>query len=97
MEIQHKVQLRKYNTFGIDAIAQSFSHFSTVAELKSLLNQRQDKALFLLGGGSNILLTKDVDALVLRNEIKGIEVISQEGEAVVLKVGAGEVWHEFVI
>lgn len=97
MEIQHRINLKPYNTFGIDALAESFARFTSVEELKSLLSQKQENQLFILGGGSNILLTKDVNALVLRNEIKGIDIISQEGEAIVLKVGAGEVWHEFVL
>lgn len=97
MEIQHSINLKPYNTFGIDAIAKSFSRFSSVEELKSLLTQKKEHQLFILGGGSNILLTKDVDELVLRNEIKGIDTISQDGKAIILKVGAGEVWHEFVL
>jgi UDP-N-acetylmuramate dehydrogenase len=97
MEIQHRINLKPYNTFGIEAFAQSFSIFSSLDELKSLLSQKKEQTLFILGGGSNILLTKDIDAFVLRNEIKGIDIISQENEAIVLKVGAGEVWHEFVL
>jgi UDP-N-acetylmuramate dehydrogenase len=97
MEIQYSINLKPYNTFGIDAFAQSFSRFSTVEELKFLLSQKEKNTLFILGGGSNILLTKDIDAFVLRNEIKGIEVNSRTGDSVVLKVGAGEVWHDFVV
>jgi UDP-N-acetylmuramate dehydrogenase len=52
--------------------------------------------LFILGGGSNILFTKDVDALVLRNELKGISVVSETDETIDLKAGAGEEWHAFV-
>lgn len=97
MKIQHNVSLKTYNTFGIEALATLFSRFSSVEELTSLLSQKKEKALFVLGGGSNILLTKNIDALVLRNEIKGIELVSQEKEELILKVGAGEVWHDFVL
>jgi len=53
--------------------------------------------IFILGGGSNILFTKDYDGAVLKNEIKGIELQHEDGEHVYVKVGAGENWHQFVL
>jgi UDP-N-acetylmuramate dehydrogenase len=89
--------LRDLNTFGIDVKARAFARFSNVGELKEILSSNGEKLpLFILGGGSNVLFTKDVDALVLRNEIKGIDKVSEDDDHVLLRVGAGEVWHDFV-
>jgi len=96
--IQKSYSLQGLNTFGIPAIADGFAAFDSVDSLCELLNHRDEyKELLILGGGSNILFTKDVHALVLRNEIKGIDVISDTGDSITVKVGAGVVWHEFVL
>lgn len=95
--IENQVSLKNYNTFGIDVKAREFSTFSTVEELKSILNQRNKSLpVIILGGGSNVLFTKDVEALVLKNEINGITAISEDDESISFKVGAGVVWHSFV-
>lgn len=95
--ISYKVSLRPYNTFGIDVEAAAFAAFSSVTELVELLRQNDGKLpLLILGGGSNILFTRPVDAFVLRNDIKGYEVVSEDDETILIKVGAGEVWHTFV-
>ncbi len=96
-QIQTNVDLKAFNTFGISAKAKKFATFSSLDELKGLLSERKEEELLVLGGGSNLLLTQDFDGLVLRNEIKGIETISESESDIVLKVGAGEVWHEFVL
>lgn len=93
---QHQ-DLKAFNTFGISAVADEFSNFSSVEELRSIIEENKQKQLLILGGGSNILLTKDVHALVLRNQIKGIEVIREDQDHAYVKAGAGEVWHEFVL
>jgi len=95
--IQDNFNLRPFNTFGIEVFAKRFATFSSVDELKALLEQRQEDELLFLGGGSNVLFTKNFDGFVLRNEIKGIHVIKEDEESAVLKVGAGEVWHDFVL
>jgi UDP-N-acetylmuramate dehydrogenase len=98
-EIQEKISLKPYNTFGIDAKAKYFVVFKSVEELKSILQNSEfenEKRLFL-GGGSNILLLKDFEGLVLKNEIKGIETVFENEEKVVLSVGGGEAWHAFVL
>jgi UDP-N-acetylmuramate dehydrogenase len=99
MHLQENYPLRHLNTFGIDATAHYYADFSDVAELKSLLSAESTKALpkLILGGGSNILFTKDVDGLVLRNTIKGIEKVQEDADTVYIKAGAGEVWHELVL
>lgn len=95
--IQQNISLKEFNTFGIDVNAKAFARFSTIDQLKSILNENENLPLFILGGGSNILFTKDVDALVLKNEITGLEIIDETSETVTLKVGAGVVWHDFVL
>jgi UDP-N-acetylmuramate dehydrogenase len=86
--IQQNISLKEFNTFGIDVKAKAFARFSSIDELKSILNENEILPLFILGGGSNILFTKDVDALVLKNEIAGLEIIDETSETVTLKVGA---------
>jgi UDP-N-acetylmuramate dehydrogenase len=95
--IQQNISLKEFNTFGIDVKAKAFARFSSIDQLKSILNENENLPLFILGGGSNILFTKDVDALVLKNEIAGLEIIDETSETVTLKVGAGVVWHDFVL
>lgn len=95
--ISENISLKPYNTFGIDVNAHFFSTFDSVEKLGQLLKDFQHVPLLVLGGGSNILMTKHFDGLVLRNEIKGIEVVSENENEVIVKSGAGEVWHEFVL
>ena len=95
--------LKKYNSFGIDAAAQYFSTFDTVKQLEEYLELEKQETknekpkTFILGGGSNILLTGNVDGLVLKNEIKGIEIVSEDDDYVYVKAGAGENWHQLVL
>jgi len=95
--IQENIDLRPYNTFGISSKASYFAVFSTVEELIQLLAHKKNVPLFVLGGGSNVLLTKDIDAIVLKNEILGKEVVKEDDTTVLVKVGAGENWHRFVL
>jgi UDP-N-acetylmuramate dehydrogenase len=101
--IKENFSLKQYNTFGINASAQYFSTFNTVEQLEEMLEFKKgisNTSLtmpLILGGGSNILLTKNVAGLVLKNELKGIEKIAEDGEAVFIKAGAGENWHELVM
>lgn len=95
--IESDYSLKSLNTFGLDVQATLFSRFSSLEELQDLLRQKNEKELLILGGGSNVLFTKNIDALVLRNEIKGITHESENDEHVFLRVGAGEVWHDFVL
>lgn len=95
--ITENTSLQPYNTFGLDAKAKYYAPFHSVDELRSLIDKNRDKELMILGGGSNILLTQDVDKLVLRNELKGIEVIEESAEDVFVKSMGGEVWHDLVL
>ena len=99
MQIQENVSLKPYNTFSIDANAKYFAAFQNVAELEELLNSKLQTSNFqlVLGGGSNILFTKDFDGIVLKNEIKGIEIVKEDEENIHIRAGAGENWHRFVL
>jgi UDP-N-acetylmuramate dehydrogenase len=97
MTVRENVPLKPYNTFGMNVSARWFSSVGSVEELQEIFSKPEWKSLhFILGGGSNILFTKNVDAIVLRNELRGIEVVSEDEDHVFVKAGAGEVWHEFV-
>ena len=101
--VKENFSLKKYNTFGIDVMAQYFAGFSTIEQLEELLEFEKLKinnsksTTFILGGGSNILFTKNVEGVVLKNEIKGIERITEDENYVYLKAGAGENWHQLVL
>ncbi len=99
MEIKENVSLRPYNTFGFEAKARYFVAIASVEQLQQLLRDPRWTATpkWILGGGSNVLFTHDVDALVIRNEINGIEVVDEDDDQVMLRVGAGENWHGFVL
>lgn len=98
MEILKNYSLKSHNTFGIDASAEAFAIISSIDELQELLEIRTaKKQINILGGGSNILLTQDLPGLTILNSITGIEHLSQSEDHVLIKSGAGEVWHEFVM
>lgn len=95
MILKHNFPLQSFNTFGIQARAEHFAPFHTVDELLSLLAIAPTPFL-ILGGGSNILLTRDVKGTVLKNEIEGINILNENDNEVVVMVGGGVVWHDFV-
>ena len=95
--LQKNISLKTYNTFGIDAKASFFANFSSVDDLNTILKERENRKLFILGGGSNILFTKNFDGLVLKNEIQGFKIIQESENDVVVEVGAGMNWHAFVL
>lgn len=99
MNIHQNISLKPYNTFGIDVQAKHFSIFSSVDELEGLLSNSKFKKpdnRLILGGGSNILFTKDFDGIVLKNELRGIELIREDNEYYYVRAWAGENWHVFV-
>jgi len=97
MQVQEKYSLKKYNTFGIDAYAKYFAAFSSVDDLHLQLTTHNSPTPLILGGGSNILFTKDYDGLVLKNDIKGIHTVHEDEDHIYVKAGAGENWHDFVL
>ena len=89
--------LLPYNTFGIDVSASRFLEYASVAELKEYIAQGAVTTPCLhIGGGSNLLFTKDYDGLILHSRIGGIEVTAEDSQTVSLRVGAGVVWDDFV-
>lgn len=95
--INNDISLKAMNTFGIDASAKRFAIIRDEKDIKIILDQYKDDSLFILGGGSNVLLTKDFDGLVIKNEIQGFNTIEDNKDYAIIESGAGEVWHEFVI
>lgn len=97
--LQHNYSLRDLNTFGLDCIATKYSIVDSIESLSSFIknNYNPKEELLILGGGSNILFTKNFNGQVVHNQIKGITVLSEDEESVTVKVGAGEVWHDFVL
>ena len=99
LAILHNFPLQRFNTFGIAASARAFLSVTDVAQLAAVM---ADPALasmprLLLGGGSNIVLTGDVDALVLHMAIGGKEIVGHDGPHTLVRCGGGETWHQFVL
>ncbi len=90
MQIQHNISLKPYNTFGIDVLAKHFVSVKNMDALKQVLSLENYPNKLILGGGSNMLLTKNVDSLVIRVNLKGIEVVSENDNFVRIKAQAGE-------
>ena len=97
MQIQHNISLKAFNTFGIDVKAKHFVVVTSLDELKEVLTLGDFPNTFILGGGSNMLLTKDIEDLVVHVDLKGIEVQSENDTHVTVKAMAGENWHAFVL
>jgi UDP-N-acetylmuramate dehydrogenase len=95
MNIIQNQSLKNYNTFGIDAKAKEFIAVNTVDALVEVVASSQD--LFILGGGSNMLLTQDIQKLVVHLDLKGLEIIEENEDFVIVRAQAGENWHEFVL
>ena len=98
--LEEHVSLRPFNTFGLDVAARYFARFASAEELRQLLALPPVQAgpLLILGGGSNLLLTQDFGGVVLKNEIKGLEISSEDTDShtALLRAGAGESWHGLV-
>ncbi|MAJ90532.1 MAG: UDP-N-acetylenolpyruvoylglucosamine reductase [Flavobacteriales bacterium] len=90
--------LKRYNTFGVEAKAKFFISFKSTAELKNIIESEIyiNNKNFILGQGSNILITKDFDGLIIHNKITGIRILEENKNNILVEVGAGVNWHEFV-
>jgi UDP-N-acetylmuramate dehydrogenase len=97
-EFKENYCLKKSNSFGIDAKAKYFTAFNSIIEFKDILNSEiySENKTFILGGGSNILLTKDFDGLILHNRITGTCILEDNEEFTTVEVGSGLNWHDFV-
>ncbi|WP_236196799.1 UDP-N-acetylmuramate dehydrogenase [Pseudomonas glycinae] len=98
LQVQPQVSLKPFNTFGVDVRAQLFAEAHSDADVREALAYAaaHDVPLLVIGGGSNLLLTADIPALVLRMASRGIRVINDDGNRVVIEAEAGEPWHPFV-
>jgi len=99
LQLQVDASLKPFNSFGVDVRARLFAEAHNDDEVREALQYCAERELPLLviGGGSNVLLTQDVQALVLRMATRGIRVIEDGGQRVVVEAEAGEVWHAFVL
>lgn len=96
MNILQNISLKPFNSFGIDVLAKYFAAFSTTEELREVVARLGTEKILLLGGGSNLLFTKDFDGAVVKNNLKGIELINEDTDYYYVKAQAGENWHDFV-
>lgn len=97
MTIQQHVSLKKFNTFGIDREAKIYVKVNNLIELKSALQSFQKDSIFILGGGSNMLLRNTITEPVIHINLKGVQVIKEESDWAIVEAQAGENWHEFVL
>jgi UDP-N-acetylmuramate dehydrogenase len=96
MAIQKNISLLPYNSFHINVNASEFVSVGSIEELKIILSKPGTESALILGGGSNVLLTKDFQGTVLKIDLAGIEEVKEESSHIYVKAGAGEAWHEFV-
>ena len=96
--VQHRASLREHNTFGLPAVAATLVHIQSEADVRRVLDHPEYGAArkFVLGGGSNVVLTRDLDAVVLKVEIPGLRVVHDMPAGTLIEVGAGESWHAAV-
>lgn len=99
MKIEENISLRPFNTFGIDVSARYFTSISHKQELQEIFSDKKlaEISKMILGGGSNVLFTKDYNGLILKNDLKGIELVKESAEHFFVKAAAGEIWHGFVM
>lgn len=96
MKIEQNISLKPYNSFGIEVYAEYFANFNSEEVLLQLLEEFSRNNHFILGGGSNILLVNNIKGIVLRNQIKGIHILEENEEHVIIECGGGEVWNDLV-
>jgi len=97
VNIQENISLKNYNTFGIDVKARFFVEITGLVQLQKVLELKAYPKKFIISGGSNMLLTKDIDALVVHLKLKGISIVEENENFVEVKAMAGENWHELVM
>ncbi|MBK9133790.1 MAG: UDP-N-acetylmuramate dehydrogenase [Betaproteobacteria bacterium] len=98
LHAETRASLRDFNTFGLPAVAQTLVHVRSAADVRRVVDHPQYglAAKFILGGGSNVVLTRDVDAVVLKVEILGRRIVEERADAWIVEAGAGEPWHDVV-
>jgi UDP-N-acetylmuramate dehydrogenase len=95
LNVQQRASLREHNTFGLPALAQTLVRIRSEADVRRVVDHTEYGVArkFILGGGSNVVFTHDLDAVVLKVEIPGRTLVDETPEGYVLEVGAGESWH----
>ncbi len=95
LEVQQRASLREHNTFGLPAVARTLIHIRSEADVRRVVDHPEYgmSRPFILGGGSNVVLTRDIDAVVLKVEIMGQRLVEETAQGWLLEVGAGESWH----
>ncbi len=98
MKIQSNYSLKNKNTFNFECIASHYVEVRNIAEIQELIQTEEfkNKQRFILGGGSNVLFTKDFEGLIIHPDFKGIEVVEEDGDSVILEIGSAEVWEDVV-
>ena len=98
LDVQQRASLREHNTFGLPAVAATLVRLATEADVRRVVDHPTYGLApkFVLGGGSNVVLTRDVQAVVLKVEIAGRRLVREEPQAWIVEAGAGENWHGFV-
>ena len=99
MQIESGVSLKPYNTFGLPAVAQTLVRITDDAGVRQVVDHPDlgTTPKFILGGGSNIVLTRDMPQVVLKVEVMGRRLVEERADAWIVEAGAGEPWHEFVM
>ena len=97
--IRQHVNLQSLNTFGIEAFCDHYTEINSIDDFQKLIQNPiyQNNEKLILGGGSNILFTRNFNGLVIKNNLKGIAVVREENDDVVVRAAAGENWHDFVM
>lgn len=95
MDVQENFSLKTHHTFGMEVQAAAYASITSEDDLQKKIPIA--KPFLILGGGSNLLFTKDFDGLILHNQIKGIELVQETENDVFLKIGGGEIWHDLVL
>ena len=98
LNVQHRASLRAHNTFGLPAVARTLVRLQSEADVRHVVDHPElgIAPKFILGGGSNVVLTRDVEAVVLKVEIMGRRLLREEAGAFIVEAGAGEPWHGLV-
>ena len=97
--IKENFNLKNYNTFGINANCKYFIEANSLDDFLKAIDfcKKENLSPFVLGGGSNLLLTKDIETLVIHNNIQSYKTIQENEDEIILEVGGGVVWHDFVM
>ena len=96
LDIRSNYSLEKSNTFGLDVVSESFYIVKSLNDLRNVLSENKTRKITVLGGGSNVIFTKFLDGLCLKIDLKGIDIIEEHKNNVIINVMAGENWHDFV-